>query len=173
MKAWLPLIVFAAIAAFFAFGLTKDPAKLPSALIDKPFPQFSLSSLDDENAVITKDALIGEVTVVNVFGSWCAACVIEHPNLMEITKEVRLWGVNWRDERESGQSWITKHGDSYDTILFDPDSRLAIDLGIGGAPESYVVDKFGRVRYKHIGIITPEIWNDTLRPIVQSLEAAP
>lgn len=171
MKAWWPLIVFLALGVAFAIGLTKDPARLPSELIDKPFPEFALSSLHDEVKTLTQEDLRGHITVVNVFGSWCVACEVEHPKLLEIQDQVRLWGVDWRDNRAKAKVWLERRGDPYAEIIFDPDSVLAIDLGITGAPESYIVDRDGRVRYKFTGIITDTVWRDNFVPIIAELEA--
>lgn len=173
MKGFIPLILFAALGLAFAIGLTKDPSHLPSEMIDRPLPQFSLTQLYDETEVVTNEALLGNVSLINVFGSWCVACVQEHPTLVEIgkTRAVTLIGIDWRDDREDAKRWLARHGDPYDIIAFDGDSALAIDLGVTGAPESFIVDKAGQIRYKFTGIITPDVWRDTLRPVVENLRA--
>lgn len=174
VKALIPLGLFLILCIFLAFGLTRDPSKLPSELIDRPFPDFELTTLFDEEIILTDDIMKGQVSLVNIFGSWCVACVQEHPNLMYLSKreKVRLIGVDWRDTRENGQRWITKYENPYDVILFDDTSQLAIDLGVTGAPETFVVDKAGNIRYKHVGIITEDVWKATLRPLVRNLETA-
>lgn len=175
LRALIPLIGFLALAVLLAVGLTRDPSELPSEMIDRPFPDFSLPELYDETRVLTESELLGRVSLVNVFGSWCAACVVEHPKLVELStrKDIRLIGVNWRDQRDKGQAWLARYGDPYAFVLFDKTSQLAIDLGITGAPETFIVDKAGKIRYKHTGIITDEVWADTLRPIVRELVAMP
>lgn len=175
MRGLIPLIVFASLVVAFGFGLTRDPSVLPSEMLDQPIPEFSLPSLDDPDEVITQDALRGEVTLLNIFGSWCVACVQEHPKLMEIAQagEVKIIGVDWRDERSAGQRWLRRYGNPYDQVIFDEGSLLAIDLGVTGAPESFVIDKEGRVRYKHVGIISTKVWEKKLKPLIEILQAAP
>jgi len=173
LRPFLPLIIFAVLLIGFAVALTRgDPRVLESYLIDEPFPRFELSVLDDPNEVVTEAALQGEISLVNVFGSWCVACVQEHPNLVEIGKldQVRLVGMNWRDTREKGRRWLDRYGDPYDLIVFDADSELAVALGVTGAPETYLVDRAGRIRHKHVGIITYDVWKKTLLPMISRLE---
>ena len=115
----------------------------------------------------------GQVSLINVFGSWCVACNVEHPVLMDIAKnnEVRLIGMDWRDERDKAKRWLAQRGDPYTKVIFDNESVLAIKLGVTGAPESFITDKMGNIRYKHVGVITPDIWRETLLPIVETLKA--
>lgn len=171
IKSLIPLAIFAGLAIFFAIGLTRDPTQLPSELIDRPLPEFEMTTLSGE--VVTQDKLYGEPALLNVFGSWCVACLIEHPLFIELTEDpdFKLVGVNWRDTRENANRWLTRHGDPYDLILFDPESRLAIDLGVTGAPETFVLDAKGRIRYKHTGPVSVDDWANTLRPLIQSLRA--
>ena len=173
MRALLPLGVFLLIGVAFAIGLTKDPKRMESKLIDKPFPEFSLTALYDETEILTEEMLQGEVSLINVFGSWCVACNVEHPVLKDIARrqEVNLIGMDWRDTRPNAKRWLAERGDPYSKIIFDNESVLAIKLGVTGAPESFLTDKAGNIRYKHVGIITPEIWRDTLLPIVETLRA--
>jgi cytochrome c biogenesis protein CcmG/thiol:disulfide interchange protein DsbE len=173
MRALLPLGQFLLIGIAFAIGLTKDPRRMSSELINRPFPEFSLPELYDEDAILTEDIVKGQVSLVNVFGSWCVACNVEHPTLMDIAKhrEVTLIGMDWRDERPKAKKWLAERGNPYDKIIFDNESTLAITLGVTGAPESFITDRTGQIRYKHVGVITPEIWRDTLKPIIQKLEA--
>lgn len=172
LKAIIPLGLFVVLIGFMAFGLTRDPSQLPSELIDQPFPDFTLSTLEDPAAEIKEDILVGQVSLVNIFGSWCVACVQEHPQLTAIAQSnsVKLIGVDWRDTRPNARRWLKRYGDPYDIVLFDDTSQLAIDLGITGAPETFIVDKNGRIRYKHVGIITPDVWKKTLLPLIRSLE---
>lgn len=167
----LPLFGFLGLTVFFAIALTRDPSRLPSELIDRPVPDFALSSLYEANELITQDSFIGQVSLLNVFGSWCVACVQEHPKLIELSDNapIKLIGIDWRDTREDGARWLAQYGDPYDKVIFDSESILAIDLGVTGAPESYIIDKAGRIRFKHVGIITDDIWENELRPLVQSL----
>ncbi len=172
-KALLPLITFLAIALAFAIGLSRDPRILPSTLIDRPIPAFTLTGLYNEDTVYSEADLRGQVSLINVFGSWCAPCAQEHPVLSQIAREgsVRLIGVNWRDKRQNAIAWLERSEDPYSLIIFDDMSLLAIDLGVTGAPESFITDAKGNIRYKYVGIITPQIWHNTLLPIVESLKA--
>ncbi len=171
-KALAPLLLFGGLILAFAIGLTRDPRVLPSQLINKPFPEFELTGVYDDTPVSLAD-LKGEVSLVNVFGSWCVACLQEHPLLMDLarTDQVRVVGINWRDDRDKARQWLNRHGDPYELLIYDPHSTLVIDLGITGAPETFIVDQDGMVRYKHVGIITPELWKETMRPIIRSLRS--
>lgn len=167
----IPLFGFLLLAGLFAFGLTRDPSDIPTEMLDKPFPDFTMSALDNPQTRLSEDMFQNEVTLVNIFGSWCVACVQEHPKLMELSGTgVRLVGVDWRDTREKGSFWLKKHGNPYEAVIFDDTSQLAIDLGITGAPESFIVDQSGTIRYKHVGIITDEVWQRDLQPIMQRLQ---
>ena len=172
IRALLPLGLFLLISIAFAIGLTKDPRRMSSELINQPFPAFFLTELYDETEVLTEDIVKGKVSLINVFGSWCVACNIEHPVLMDIAKgeEVTLIGMDWRDERPKAKRWLAERGNPYDKIIFDNESTLAITLGVTGAPESFITDKAGQIRYKHVGVITPKIWRETLLPVIKNLE---
>jgi cytochrome c biogenesis protein CcmG, thiol:disulfide interchange protein DsbE len=178
LPAWLalaPVAVLAVVAGFFAFGLTRDPHALPSTMIDRRMPDFTLAPLNTTELPLAHSDLFGKISLVNVFGSWCSSCVIEHPELMEIGQSgvVNLYGVDWRDPPGAGAKWLLRYGNPYSKTGLDADSRLAIDLGVTGAPETFVVDRGGRIRYKQVGPITPEVWSDTLLPIIRKLEAEP
>lgn len=172
IKRALPLILFVLLALVLAKGLTRNPRLIPSEMINRPFPEFQLSDLFDEDVIITRDDILGQVTLVNVFGSWCTACVTEHPKLVELGRDenVNILGVDWRDTRDKGKAWLDYYGNPYHRVVFDADSLLAIDLGITGAPESFVVDKKGQIRYKHVGIITDQVWDEILGPMVRTFE---
>lgn len=169
LRALWPLLALSALVLAFAVGLTRDPRILPSELIEKPFPAFELRDLDDTRD-LTRDALIGEVSLVNVFGSWCVACEVEHPVLTTIQGgPARMIGINWRDTRGQANRWLTRNGNPYDLVIFDPDSLLIVELGVTGAPETFVLDAAGNIRYKHSGIITPDVWTEKLEPLVSAL----
>lgn len=172
MRALLPLAIFLLIGIAFAIGLTKDPRRMSSELIDKPVPEFALSELYDPSEILTQEMFKGQVSLINVFGSWCVACNVEHPVLMDVAKreEVNLIGMDWRDERLKAKRWLAKRGNPYRKVIFDDESVLAIKLGVTGAPESFITDKNANIRYKHVGVITPENWRDTLLPIIKQLE---
>ncbi len=171
-KGLIPLLIFSVMGIFLAIGLTKDPSKLPSKLIDEPFPEFALPDLFDPDVQIDQTYFTGQVTLVNVFGSWCAACDLEHPTLRRLAAadEIIMLGIDWRDTMEKGRLWLERGGNPYDRVAFDADSILAISLGVTGAPESFLVDHTGQIRYKYIGPISDKIWRNQIKPVVLMLE---
>lgn len=170
----LPVAVFGILALFFLRGLTLNPREIPSVLINRPVPEMNLAPLPgrgDQTGLASAD-LKGRVSLVNIYGSWCIACVQEHPYLMKIkqTGIVPIHGIDWRDDPVEGAKWLKKHGDPYDRVGVDPaPGRTAIDFGVTGAPETFIVDKAGIIRYKHIGPVTPDVWEKTLLPIIKEL----
>ncbi len=169
----LPLAVFLVLAAYFAVGLTKDPRALPSVLINQPVPEFVLAPIKGFDRGLTSGDLKGAVTLVNVFGSWCIACKAEHPFLMGIKREGRvpLHGIDWREvDADAGPAWLAKYGNPYTLIGDDPRSKAAIAFGVSGAPETFVIDRHGVIRYKHIGPMSARIWQQTLWPLIEELE---
>ena len=167
-----PLMIFVILGAYFAVGLTRDPSRIPSVLIDKPLPAFDLPALEGYgNGFSTRD-IEGRVALINVFGSWCAGCKIEHPLLMKIAAsgEALIVGVDWKDPPGAGERWLEENGNPYAFVGADRGGRTAIDFGVTGAPETFVVDKKGRIRYKHVGVIDERVWLERLRPLVIMLE---
>ncbi|HFB54764.1 MAG TPA: DsbE family thiol:disulfide interchange protein [Hellea balneolensis] len=169
----MPLFIFFGLGIALAISLTKDPRKLPSQLIDRPFPEFRLPDLNAPDKMIGNEVLHGRVSLVNVFGSWCVACDAEHPMLVRMARNegVFIIGVDWRDTVVKANRWLAERGNPYAQIVFDADSKLAIDLGVTGAPESFLVDKKGQIRYKVVGPISIDIWENTLKPLIATLEA--
>ena len=169
----VPIGVFLVLVVFMAIGLTRDPSVIPTEMIDRDMPQFELPELYTPEDTVTAADLTGETTLVNVFGSWCVACLQEHPTLMKLARDdtVRIVGVNWRDDRDDALVWLEKHGDPYDRIVFDAQSDLVIEMGVTGAPETFIVDPRGRIRYKQIGPITPDVWKDTIQPVIDAIAA--
>ena len=168
----VPLVAFLAIAAYLAVGLTRDPHVLPSVLINQEVPPFDLVAIEGRDRGFSRDDLLGEVSLVNIFGSWCVACRVEHPFLMEIKEKnlVPLHGIDWREvNRTAGPAWLARFGDPYPLIGDDPDSKAAIAFGVTGAPETFVVDKNGVIRYKHIGPMSWDVWESTIGPLVEEL----
>lgn len=168
----LPLLLFLGLTIYFAVGLTLDPRTLPSTLIDRPVPSFDLPPIENRSQGLSSADLHGAPTLINVFASWCVACEYEHPTLMEIARkgEVAIHGVNWKDKPGDGTRWLERRGDPYTRIGNDAEGRVAIDLGVTGAPETFVVDANGRIRYKHVGPVTPEVWRNTLLPLIKALK---
>ena len=168
----LPVLLFALVAGGLGIGLRRDPSLLPSMLIDRPLPAFDLPGVtpDDPQGLASAD-FTGKPALLNVFASWCVACVIEHPMLMRLEAEgVTIHGLDWKDDPIDGARWLAENGDPYALIGADPRGRTGIDLGVTGAPETFVVDGRGRVRYRHVGPITPEVWSETLQPMMDRLE---
>ncbi|MEM6413595.1 MAG: DsbE family thiol:disulfide interchange protein [Pseudomonadota bacterium] len=169
-----PLVLFAFASIYFAFGLTRDPTYTPSMLLNAPVPEFRLSPIQGYTEGLRSDDLKGRVSLLNVFGSWCISCEVEHPFLLSIAAEgiAPLYGLNWKDKPGAGAAWLARRGDPYAQIGNDADGRVAIDFGVTGAPETFVIDASGRVRHKHIGPITPEEWETVLRPMILDLKNA-
>lgn len=167
----IPLIVFVVLVAFFAHGLQRDPSLVPSPLIDKPLPDFSLPLLQSPDTVMTSGDLGGEVTLLNVWASWCVACRYEHPVLMKLSQQgtVRIVGIDYKDTRREALQWLEKYGNPYAASFFDESGEVGIDLGVYGVPETYVLDRNGVIRYKHVGPVTDEILDETILPILQRL----
>ena len=172
LAAFIPVGVFGAVAIFLAVGLTNDPHKLPSTMIDRPMPDFMLEPIAPGVKVLNNSDLLGEVSLVNVFGSWCQSCIVEHPTLMRLNEEgvIDIYGVDWRDKPGAGQAWLERFGDPYTRTGADAESRLAIDLGVTGAPEKFLIDAQGRIRYKHVGPITEDVWEDIFVPLLREVE---
>jgi cytochrome c biogenesis protein CcmG, thiol:disulfide interchange protein DsbE len=167
----LPLALFLAVVGFLAKGLNLDPKEVPSPLIGKPAPAFALTRLDDEQRTIRRDDLLGQVWMLSVWASWCAACREEHPSLLAFAREkrVKIYGLDYKDERRAGLQWLANFGNPYDASVFDPDGRAGIDWGVYGVPETFIVDRAGVVRYKHIGPLTPEVLRDRIEPLLRQL----
>lgn len=172
MKFLIPLLLFAGLVAVFLAGLGRDPSIVPSPLIGKPAPEFALPPLEAGMAGFKKEDLLGGVTLVNFFASWCVPCKAEHPLLMKIKKEgrVRVAGIAYRDKPEAALKWLKQDGNPYDRIGNDPLGRTAIDWGVYGVPESYLVDREGRIRWKHVGVLMPDNWQKDFLPRIESLE---
>ena len=173
LKFLIPLALFGVLAVFLGAGLKLDPREVPSPLIGKPAPDFKLARLDDPSASITRADLLGKVWMLNVWASWCVACREEHPLLVEFAKRklVPVYGLNYKDVRADGLLWLSRMGDPYDASLFDADGRVGIDYGVYGVPETFVIDRQGVVRFKHIGPLTPEVLRDRIEPLLVSLKA--
>jgi len=165
LRLFIPLIVFSVLVVFFWRGLSLDPNAMPSALIDKSFPAFTLLRLQDDTPVY-RDSLLGDVNLVNVWATWCAACKYEHPVLNHLAEQgINIVGINYKDNTPAALKWLTTLGNPYQFNIVDGDGSLGVDLGVFGAPETYLVDKQGIIRYKHVGIVDMQVWNDILKPL--------
>jgi cytochrome c biogenesis protein CcmG/thiol:disulfide interchange protein DsbE len=173
LKFAIPLAVFVLLAAFFGLGLTHDPRELPSPFIGKPAPAFKLEQLHNAKLAFAPEDMKGKVWLLNVWASWCVSCRIEHPLLVEMSKRMRvpIVGLNYKDRREDGVDWLARFGNPYTLSAWDIDGRVGIDYGVYGAPETYLIDKQGVIRYKHVGPMTPEVLEKDVLPLVRKLEA--
>jgi cytochrome c biogenesis protein CcmG/thiol:disulfide interchange protein DsbE len=171
-KFLLPVAAFVALAVLFAFGLNpnRDIHALPSPLIGKPAPLFNLTDVMDPARVVSNAALKGQVYMLNVWGTWCYACRQEHAALLDIARQhvLPIVGLDYMDQREKAQQWLTQLGNPYASVAFDTDGRTAIDWGVYGAPETFLVDGQGRVIYKFISPMTPEVWQHDFLPRIEA-----
>lgn len=167
----LPLGVFLLLVALLAIGLNLNPREVPSPLIDKPAPAFELPQLHAQDRSFSPASMKGQVWILNVWASWCAACLEEHPVFLDFAKRrvVPLVGLNYKDRREEALKWLKRHGDPYTLSAVDLNGRVGIDYGVYGVPETYVIDKQGVIRYKRIGPVTPTILETKILPLVSEL----
>lgn len=172
LRFMLPVAVFLVIGGFLYVGLSLNPGNIPSALISEPVPEFSLPPLEGyERGLSSEDLGHGEVSLVNVFASWCGPCRVEHPLLMRLDAEgiVPVYGINYKDRPKDAVAWLAELGDPYTLIGADRDGRVSIDWGVYGVPETFVIDRQGRIAYKHIGPIMPRDLNDKILPLIERL----
>jgi cytochrome c biogenesis protein CcmG/thiol:disulfide interchange protein DsbE len=173
MKRFLiPLGIFIVLVGFLAAGLQLNPREVPSPLIDKPAPPFILPELADPQRRLSQKDLLGQVWILNVWASWCVSCREEHPVLVELakSKQVPVYGLNYKDKRDDALEWLTKFGNPYALSIMDTDGRIGIDYGVYGVPETYVIDKQGVIRYKRIGPVDREILDAKILPLVRKLQ---
>jgi cytochrome c biogenesis protein CcmG/thiol:disulfide interchange protein DsbE len=168
----VPLAVFIVLVGFLWVGLSLKPREVPSPLIDKPAPAFALTRLDNPAQSITTQDLRGQVWLLNVWASWCAACLDEHPVLVEFSKQgtVPISGLNYKDSPDAAKAWLGKHGNPYAMSIVDADGRVGIDYGVYGVPETFLIDKQGVIRFKQIGPLTPEVLRDKILPLARRLQ---
>lgn len=172
---FVPLGVFLLIVVIGYAGFRlNDPHELPSALLGKPFPDFRAPLLDDPGRTIDRGALVGEPVLVNVWATWCPTCKAEHDELLRIGAEtgIRIVGVNYKDDRGKALDWLVRYGNPYDFVIEDRDGSLGVELGVYGAPETFLLDAAGTIVYKRVGDINPRIWRDELGPLVAGLLGA-
>ena len=193
-KFLVPLLLFVGLAGFLAFGLTLNPREVPSPLIDKPAPSFKLARIDDPASAFALEEMRGQVWLLNVWATWCVACRQEHPLLVRMARQklVPVVGLNYKEVRGDGalnvrgmaleaetalaveraRGWLSDHGDPYVLSVLDVDGRVGIDFGVYGVPETFLIDAEGRIRYKHIGPITPDSLQQVIMPKVEELRRA-
>jgi cytochrome c biogenesis protein CcmG/thiol:disulfide interchange protein DsbE len=170
----LPLVAFLVVAIFLMRGLWLNPREIPSPLIDKPAPSFSLAQLARPEAQFSPTDMKGQVWLLNVWASWCVACRQEHPLLVDLAgrKAVPIIGLNYKDKPDAATAWLAQLGNPYNLSVKDTDGRIGIEYGVYGVPETFVIDKNGVIRYKQIGPITEEVWKAKMLPMLEALRKA-
>ena len=166
-----PLLIFVVVAVFLALGLKLDPREVPSPLIDKSAPEFELPRLLQMEGVVGTAEMRGEVWLLNVWASWCSACRVEHPLLNDLAGRqiVRIVGLNYKDAPADARSWLREFGNPYDIIAVDREGEVGIDWGVYGVPETFVIDREGVIRYKHIGPVDTKVLSETILPLISQL----
>jgi cytochrome c biogenesis protein CcmG/thiol:disulfide interchange protein DsbE len=171
LKLFLPLILFAILAITLFRGLALDPSEMPSALIDRPLPAFNLPALGLTEQLSETD-VEGQVSLLNVWATWCVACRIEHPYLKQLADQgIPIFGLNYKDEDAAAQRWLDELGNPYQLNITDHEGTLGLDLGVYGAPETYLLDADGVIRYRHVGIVDEQVWQTILEPLYAELQA--
>jgi cytochrome c biogenesis protein CcmG/thiol:disulfide interchange protein DsbE len=162
---------FAALVLLLGVGLTLDPREVPSPLIGKPAPAFELPLLHAPDKTFSQKEMLGKVWVLNVWASWCPPCLVEHPVVTALAQSrlAPVVGLNYKDARDDALPWLKRNGDPYEFSVFDLDGRIGIDYGVYGVPETYVIDRRGVIRYKHIGPLTPEVSRKKVQPLLREL----
>ena len=173
MRFILPFVVFMIMAAFMYVGLGLDQREVPSPLVGKAAPAFTLPQLHEPSRQFSTQDMKGKVWLFNVWASWCSACEGEHPLLMELSRRniVPIYGMDYKDKREDGEAWLRRHGNPYTLVVSDAEGRVGIDYGVYGVPETYVIDKQGVIQYKQIGPVTPQSLNEKILPLIKELQA--
>jgi len=169
---FLPLILFVALGAVLYKGLFLNPTSMPSAMIGKKVPKFSLSPVKDANRIVTEKDLKGDIVLINVWGTWCPSCRVEHPYLLDLAKSDRfkLYGLNYDDERALAHQWLDQLGDPYVLSMYDDTGKLTVNMGVYAAPETFVVDHHGVIRKRFAGPIDTRVWNKQFEPLVKLIE---
>ncbi|BDT77693.1 thiol:disulfide interchange protein [Polynucleobacter yangtzensis] len=171
-KFLIPLVLFVALVVFLAIGLNRDPHEVPSPLINKAAPAFEVPQLAEPNKTFSPESMKGQVWVLNVWASWCVACREEHPVLVELAKSqiAPVIGLDYKDKREDALAMLAKQGNPYVLSAFDGNGRVGIDYGVYGVPETYIIDKAGVIRFKHIGPLTMNLLNEKIYPKLSELK---
>nr|VFK37544.1 MAG: cytochrome c biogenesis protein CcmG, thiol:disulfide interchange protein DsbE [Candidatus Kentron sp. SD]VFK43324.1 MAG: cytochrome c biogenesis protein CcmG, thiol:disulfide interchange protein DsbE [Candidatus Kentron sp. SD]VFK79876.1 MAG: cytochrome c biogenesis protein CcmG, thiol:disulfide interchange protein DsbE [Candidatus Kentron sp. SD] len=167
--------LFLALVALLWAGLGRDPRLVPSPLIGKPLPTFQLPRLHDPQTTLSSSDLLGKVSLLNVWATWCVSCRREHRVLMALAKEgeIPIFGLDYKDDRKAALAWLNERGNPYVASAYDPDGRLGLDLGVYGTPETFVIDAKGIIAHKHVGPITESVWREELSPLIRDLRARP
>ncbi len=173
LKLYIPVLVFIALAAMLWRGLYLDPRTLPSVLIDKPLPEFELRTLEYGDRIVSLNDLPDEPFLLNVWGSYCLPCLQENPIFMAAREQniIPIIGINYKDQPDAAERWLDYNGNPFSLNVVDADGRFGINLGVYGAPETFIVDGSGVVRYKHIGVIDYKVWDDEIMPVIEQLRS--
>jgi cytochrome c biogenesis protein CcmG/thiol:disulfide interchange protein DsbE len=165
IKLFIPVLIFLGLAIFLYQGLGKDPQELPSVVVGKPLPEFELKTLDSNfEQSITQDDLLGEPYLLNIWATWCPSCLVEHPYLYELSQQgVKILGVNYKDNGPAAVKWLEKYKNPYAVTVFDDRGRFGFDLGVTGAPETFLIDAQGQIVYRHVGVVDENVWNTHFR----------
>ncbi|MDV2856476.1 DsbE family thiol:disulfide interchange protein [Oceanimonas sp. CAM02] len=168
----IPLLMFLGASVFLYKGLFSDPTKLESVLIDQPIPEFTLQDLHNPDKQHDKSIFTGQPMLLNVWATWCPTCYAEHEylNQLKANEGVHIIGMNYKDEREKALRWLSNLGNPYAIDLYDPRGMLGLDLGVYGAPETFLIDSNGVIRYRHVGDVNDQVWKQTLKPIFEQME---
>jgi cytochrome c biogenesis protein CcmG, thiol:disulfide interchange protein DsbE len=172
LKLFFPLFLFVLLAMFLFRGLSLDPTEMPSALIDRPLPQFSLPALG-QDGLLSQDDVAGQVALLNVWATWCVSCRVEHPYLRQLADAgIPIYGLNYKDTDVAALKWLEDLGNPYTFNIADREGTLGLDLGVYGAPETYLLDADGVVRYRHVGVVDENVWRNVLEPLYLELNRA-
>jgi cytochrome c biogenesis protein CcmG, thiol:disulfide interchange protein DsbE len=173
IKLFIPLLLFIVLASVLYWGLGRDPNAMPSALLDRPVPAFNLPSIDGGERRFDQSIFQGQVTLLNVWATWCPSCRIEHPYLIDLAdKGVPIIGLDYKDETDKARHWLVEYGDPYQQVIVDKEGSLGLDLGVFGAPETYLIDSMGVIRFKHIGVVDDRVWQRDFAPLYDELGGA-
>lgn len=171
LKLFIPLALFIPLGWLLIDALPRNPQDLPSALIGKPLPEFNLPTLRQPDRSLARADLVGKKILLNVWGSWCPSCRAEHPWLMKLANEqgIAIYGLNYKDDRDKALVWLERYKDPYVLNIFDTLGRLGLDLGVTGAPETFMIDADGIIRYRHVGVVDQRVWENKLQALWESL----
>lgn len=172
IKVFSVLFVFASILGLFGWALNHDSSELPSQLINRPVPEFAVEDLLEPTRIHTPDLFKGKVTLLNVWASWCASCYTEHPYWERYAqnKDLQIVGLNYNDKKEKALHFLKTQGNAYHQIIFDKNGRLGVEFGIYGAPETFLIGPDSKVRYRHVGVVTPEVFSSKLLPLITKIK---
>ncbi len=174
LKLFIPVIVVLMMFTLFLpllMDKDRDATLLPSVMVGRTLPEFSLPSLHDPQKIYTHEDVLGETFLINVWATWCPSCKFEHPYLLKLAQEgINIYGLDYRDDADRALAWLRDLGDPYKVTLFDPNGELVLDLGVYGAPETYLVNAEGKILYRHVGVVDEKVWNETLKPLYFSEE---